>query len=76
MMKIATCSYQSAFFAQEQEDLKNELRADIEVKINECKKLTKVGKSCKRYFITEEKRKMNIKGAGSAREPPFGLDGV
>ena len=30
-------------FAQKQEDLKNELRADIEVKIMACKKFTKVG---------------------------------
>ena len=53
MMKIATRSY------QEQEDLKNELRADIEVNINECKKLTKVGKTyTDMYFITEEKRKI------------------
>ena len=50
MMKITTLSY------QEQEDLKNELRADIEVKINDCKKLTKVGKTCK-YTLSLTKRK-------------------
>ena len=43
---------------QEQEDLKNELRADIDVKIMDFNKLTKVRKD-----LLLERTKINIKGS-------------